>query len=170
MVFFRDSRPPRCMGQQSPADAGLRHAFTLIELIIVMLIVAIMAATAAPKYSQSLTNFRLKAIAQRVAADIRQARRLAQTNSAPQAIVFDVATNSYSLVGITSLDRRNQAYRFYLASTEYECVLVSANFNGTATLSFDVYGRPLNAGSLVVSCGDASQTLTVDEVGQVSVL
>jgi len=156
-------------GSQIPA-VGLRRAFTLIELTIVLLIVSIMAAVAAPKYKESLASFRLKAVAQRVAGDIRQARRLAQANSAPQAIVFDVATNSYSLTGIIDKDRHTRTYQFSLASTEYQCELVSANFNNTTTLSFNVYGRPLYTGSVVMSCGGISQTLVVDEVGQVSVM
>ena len=168
MAHARDVKQCHFIGRHDSALRGQRNAFTLIELTIVLLIVAIMAAVAAPKYSQSLASFRLKAITQRIAGDIRHARRLAQQNSAPQTIVFDVPTNSYSLVGVTHTDHRSQTYQFFLASTEYECELVSANFNGSALLTFNVYGRPANTGSLVVRCGAISQTLTVDEVGQVS--
>lgn len=149
---------------------SVRHAFTLIELMIVLLIVAIMAAVAAPKYAESLSSFRLQGVAQRIAADIRQARRYAQQNSSTQTINFDVATNSYTLTGINDVDRRSRTYQFSLASPEYECELVSANFNSTAILSFDIYGRPVNAGTIVVRCGNLTQTLSVDELGQVTVL
>jgi prepilin-type N-terminal cleavage/methylation domain-containing protein len=149
---------------------SLLCAFTLIELIVVLLIVAIMAAVAAPKYAESLSSFRLQGVTQRIAADIRQARRYAQQNCTTQAINFNVATNSYTLTGIDDVDRRSRAYQFSLASPEYECELVSANFNSRAILSFDIYGRPVNVGTIVVRCGNLTQTLTVDELGQVTVL
>ena len=149
---------------------SVRYAFTLIELMVVLLIVAIMAAVAAPKYAESLASFRLQGVAQRIAADIRQARRYAQQNCTTQAINFDTATNSYTLTGVNDVDRRSRTYQFSLASPEYECELVSANFNSTAILSFDIYGRPVNTGTIVVRSGNLTQTLSVDELGQVTVL
>ena len=111
-----------------------------------------------------------RSMAERIAADIRQARRYAQQNSSTQTINFDVATNSYTLTGINDVDRRSRTYQFSLASPEYECELISANFNSTAILIFDIYGRPVNTGTIVVRCGNLTQTLSVDELGQATVL
>jgi prepilin-type N-terminal cleavage/methylation domain-containing protein len=157
------------------ADCRQKHlrrhtaGFTLIELVIVVLIAGILAAAAAPKYAESLASFRLQAAAQRIAGDIRYARRLAQQYSATQSIVFDVATSSYTITGVTDVNRRSRTYKFSLADLEYECELVSASFNSSATLSFDVYGRPTNTGTIVVRYGPSSVTLTVDAIGQVTV-
>ena len=85
-------------------------------------------------------------------------------------MVFDIAGNSYSLTGITDADRHNRTYQFSLDDLQYDCVLVSATFNGSAILTFDVYGRPAYTGTIVVSCGTASQTLQVDSIGQVTFL
>jgi prepilin-type N-terminal cleavage/methylation domain-containing protein len=150
-------------------ERGARSAaYTLIELVIVLLVVGILAATAAPKYSESLASFRLQAVAHRIAGDIGHARRTAQQNSSMQTISFDVDTNSYTLSGVTSIDRRSQGYQFSLGQTEYSCQLVSANFNGSPVLTFDVYGRPQSAGSIVVQYGGATRNITVNDVGQVS--
>jgi general secretion pathway protein H len=143
--------------------------FTLIEIVLVLLIAGILAAAAAPKFAESMASFRLQAVAHRIAGDIRYARRLAQQQSATLTIVFDVLSNSYTLTGVTNVNRRTSAYQFSLSELEYDCEMLSADFNGVATLTFDVYGRPTNTGTIVVRCGSDSLTLTLDELGQISV-
>ncbi len=147
----------------------LATGFTLIELTIVVLIVGILAAAAAPKYAESLASFRLQAAAERIKGDLQYIRRLAQQTSATKTIVFDVATSSYTATGVAHLNRRSRTYQFSLADLEYDCELVSANFNSTTTLTFDVYGRPAYPGTIVVRCGTGTVTLTLNAVGQVTV-
>ena len=50
------------------------RAFTLVELVIMVLLLGIVAGTAGPKYVESLAYYRVQAAAQRVAADLRLAR------------------------------------------------------------------------------------------------
>jgi prepilin-type N-terminal cleavage/methylation domain-containing protein len=150
-------------------DKHSMRAFSLVELVIVVLIVGILAAVAAPKYSAALTSFRLQAVADRIAGDIRYAKRMAQQNSATQTIVFDAAANSYTLAGVADANHQARTYQFSLTDLEYDCDLVSADFGGSATLTFSIYGRPVSTGTVVVSCGGATSTLTIDSLGQVSI-
>lgn len=147
-----------------------RRAYTLIEIVIVLMIVAIVAAAAAPKFNQSIIKFRLRAVAQRITADLSHACRLAQRNCTPQQVAFDVAGNRYTLTSASHLDRQAAPYRFSLAALEYDCRLISANFGGSPTVNFNIFGRPSSAGTIVVRCGSTAQTLSVNEIGQVSVL
>jgi prepilin-type N-terminal cleavage/methylation domain-containing protein len=150
-------------------DKNSSRAFTLVEIVIVLLIVGILAAVAAPKYSAALSSFRLQAVADRIAGDIRYAKRMAQQNSATQTIAFDAAANSYTLAGMADANHQARTYQFSLADLEYDCDLVSADFGGSATLTFSVYGQPTSTGTVVVSCGGATSTLAIDSLGQVSI-
>lgn len=150
-------------------DHNFTRAFTLVELVIVLLMVGILAGVAAPKFSASLSSFRLQAVAERIAGDIRYAKRMAQQNSSTQAMVFDPAADSYTLTAVTDVNRRARTFQFSLTDIEYECDLVSADFGGSPTLTFNIFGQPVSTGTVVVSCGGETSTLTIDSLGQVSI-
>lgn len=158
--------------QNSSMVRTLRHgnprAYTLIELLIVMMVIAILAAAGAPKFTNSITRFRIDAVAHRITGDLKHARRVAQQTSAPVTVNFDVASNRYTLSGVTSTDRQGQAFAFSLAESEYACVLVSASFGSGSSLTFNIHGQPSNSGTIVVRCGTLTRTVTVNDIGQVA--
>ena len=145
-----------------------REGFTLLELVIVMLIFSIFAAVAAPRYLDALDRARADAAAKRIAADLQLAQRYAQRTSTSQSIVFDVANNRYVFSDMPDLDHADQTYAFDLGDMDYQTVLKSADFNGSSTLTFDIYGRPDNNGAVVVKSGSYEQTLTIGTAGAVS--
>jgi prepilin-type N-terminal cleavage/methylation domain-containing protein len=145
-----------------------RNAFTLIELLIVMMVIAIVSAAGAPKFADSITRFRIEAVVQRIAGDLKHARRSAQQTSSAVTVSFDVTNNEYILSGVADIDRRGQVFSFSLAETEYDCELVSATFGSSSTVTFNVHGQPDNGGSIVVRCGTEMRTIAVSTLGQVS--
>jgi Tfp pilus assembly protein FimT len=141
----------------------------MIELVIVVLILGILAATAAPRYTDALDTTYARAAALRVKSDLAYARQLARQTSTEQQVAFNVAANSYSLVGEKSRDRRNRDYIVVLGSNEFNSKINSAVFNGLASVTFDIHGHANNAGTVVVQSGSRAETVVVDAYGQVSI-
>jgi len=152
----------------SHRTSGNRAGFTLMELVIVMLILSIFAVVAAPRYIDALDRARADAAAKRIAADLRLAQRYAKRTSASQSIVFDVANNRYVFSDMPDLDHGDQIYAFDLGDSSYQTVLQSADFNGSSTLTFDIYGQPDNSGAVVVKSGSYQQTISIGTAGAVS--
>lgn len=147
-----------------------RTAFTLVELVLCMAILAIFAAIAEPRYMRSISHYHADVAARRLAADLDWARALAKSTSADQVISFDLTHSTYTLAGVADPDNQSQTYSVNLAGSPYQSTLSSASFGGAATLTFDGFGTPSSSGSATITCGDATKTVTVNaDTGAVSV-
>jgi type II secretory pathway pseudopilin PulG len=127
-----------------------------------VLIISIAAAVAVPKYVKSLCYYRCDTAAKRIAADFEWAQRRARTTSSSQAVQFTVATNSYTMPGIPDATKPGSDYVVKLAQEPFDVTLVSVNFGGTTSMTYDGYGRPNQSGTVVVKAGSTQRTLTVD--------
>ena len=74
-----------------------KSGFTLIEVIVVMVIIAIMAAIAMPRFVDWLPNMRLKAAARDLYSNMQKARMLAVKSNKSTAIIFDDSNDRYDL-------------------------------------------------------------------------
>lgn len=137
---------------------------------MVLVIIAVMAMIAVPRYSNSLVRYRADAAARRIAADFELARAEARQTSQARTVAFDVAANELSIPTIEALDDDSPNYVLNLAQDPYGATLVSANFNGGATVEFDGYGMPDNGGTVVVEVGSEQRQIILNaETGRVSV-
>ncbi len=135
---------------------------------MVVLIIGILAAVAAPRYLDTLANYRADATVKRIVADLQLAKRRAQQTSTSQTIEFYVVDNRYEITGISDLDRSSKVYEHRLGVDVSEAKLVSASFGGSSTLIFDIYGQPSSPGTIVLNTGSSDLTIELEASGRIN--
>src|SRR5205085_2969391 len=115
---------------------GTARAFSIFELIIVLLIMSILTAVAAPKFFDSLLFHRVESAARRVKTDLELAQTQARLTSASQSIAFTNSSSTYTLTGTKALDNPNAAYTVGLTKQPFSLDSATANFSGLTTITF----------------------------------
>lgn len=152
-------------------------AFTLIELVIVVLIIGIGAALAVPMMS-SASGMQIRAAGAMVSADLEYAKSMAISRGQRYAVVFNAAGETYEIrdpnnTVIEHPVKKGFNYQIDFANDGRldRVDLVSANFDGTNTVKFDYLGSPyngadgnLNTGTITLRAGNRTKTVTIEPV------
>jgi len=165
---------PRASARAAPhrPKPAARTAFSLLELVVVVVIIGIVSAIAVPRYANALAHHRVDAAARRIVVDLSLAQRQARISSTSQAVEFEVGVgeSAYRLSGMPHLDRSGEEYAVLLYQEPYHATIVSADFGGNKEIVFDGFGVPDSGGVVIVQVGNYQKTITVDaETGQASV-
>lgn len=136
--------------------------FNLLELVLVSAIVAIFAAMAIPRYGSASSRYRLDLAARRVAADLRLAQMCAKTSSSSCTMVFNAATEQYTIMNLPAPDGLSGSYQVALLAEPYKAELLSVNFNDSSQVVFNGWGLPDSGGTVTVAAGSQQKTITVD--------
>lgn len=147
-----------------------RPAFTLIELLAVLVVTGIMAAAALPAVRQMQT-MRNRAAANTLQRDLTYARERAAATGACSWVVFNLASQSYSClaestaspgrVGAISImdPATNAAFVRRIGQGESTGVtLDSVSFDTDGEVGFDRLGRPLRTNG-TIRTSDGTVTL-----------
>jgi type II secretion system protein H len=138
------------------------RAFTLVEMVIVVLIIGILTASAAPRMAGTIRSSRLDAACRRIQADLAWARQSAINKSAAQTVAFTPASGTYAIATAADLDRPAAAYSVSLSSAPYSCTIVSATLGADSNVIFDRFGVPDSGGTVVVGAGGSTKTVTLN--------
>ncbi len=151
---------------KAASDCG----FSMLELLLVMAIMATLAVIGVPRYQGSLARYRADLAARRIVADLSQAQSSAKAASASRTVAFSVATNTYQVPELSSLDGNSGSYSVALSERPYEAGLISANFAGDAQIVFNGWGIPDSGGTVTLTVGSEQRTVAVDtETGRASI-
>lgn len=147
-------RPGSGLKGRSPRPS----AFTLLELVTVMVILAVLALVVGGPTFTYLNGLRAGAAASRLASDVRYVQRLALGSGLRTWVVVDDADDEYSLYMedpanpgeanrlpvVHPLDQTTSAVRF--GSGPFSNVsITSVDINATSELEFDSFGVPYDA-------------------------
>lgn len=145
-----------------------RSAFTLTELVVVLVIVGTLASVAIPRYAASMTVRRAQAAADLLLSDLADARHASSATSRPLEIAFDVDAESYSVSGFAggpARVERQLAVEPYGASVD-QAVFVAEGVAEPATTRFayDILGRPRATGSSTFTGSVSAAPLASGEI------
>lgn len=146
---------------KQPDTSRCTKGFTLVELMLVLVIVAVVGAIAVPRFAQATARQQLDAAAERVVADIDEARIRSRAASQSVTMTFDTASNSYSLDAVGG-----EAINVALDQAPYGAIIKEANFGGSAEVIFNGYGVPLSAGYVDLSSSVGTFRVTLTENGR----
>lgn len=142
-----------------------RCGFTLVELIVVMVIMAIAAAIVIPSMA-STQGVEATSAARMVAADLEYAQNVAITYQDPVTVTFNSGGESYSLSNTSGPLIHPMTKAAYIvdfsARNEFQRLdVVSATFGGGPTVTFDELGTPDNPGNVTLQVGPHAYQVTV---------
>lgn len=144
-------------------------AFSYIELVLVLAIITVVAAVAAPRYFGAMANYRADAAARRLAADLELAREAARAASAPRSITFDNANDRYRTAAGDAVELTDEPYGAVIVSVVFSPA-APVNGGDPGALTFDGYGKPGRTCMITLAAGDTQRTVTVGaSSGEVSV-
>jgi prepilin-type N-terminal cleavage/methylation domain-containing protein len=153
----------------TPSKRGqvwFRPAFSLVELLLVVSILAVMAALAVPRYVTALDDYRAEHAARRIASDIAAAQSTARATATSQSITFSLDTDSYQLPAAVA---GNSPATITLRDAPFNADLTAAAFapagqtQTSTTLTFNGFGVANAGGSLTVRAGGSSRTISVEQ-------
>ncbi|HOA72616.1 MAG TPA: GspH/FimT family protein [Phycisphaerae bacterium] len=136
--------------------------FSLLELILVLVVIAVMASIGLARLSRSPAHHQLTAAARRVAADLDLARQQAVALGTTRQVRFDKSASTYALEGVADINRPDKPYVVDLTLPPYGVAIKNVDLDGAggSVLAYDAHGRP------VIQCDLAEAELKIVLAGQ----
>lgn len=163
-------RPNRCGNVRREISlTSCGRGFTIIEILIVVVIIAIAAMMAVPMIG-SADSMQVRSAADVIAADLEYARSMAISRQREYTVVFNTSNESYQLEDSSGVIehpvRKGFQYivDFGSSSQLNKIDIVSASFGGTSQISFSPAGTPSSGGVVSLQAGGTTATISVEPV------
>ncbi|MDD5064309.1 MAG: GspH/FimT family protein [Phycisphaerae bacterium] len=157
----------------------IRHpggGFTLVEILLVVMIIAIAAMIAVPMIG-SMDSVQIRSAANVIAADLEYTKSMAISRQENYSVFFSPGGGYYEIRDadgiILTHPVTKKPYRMTFSSdSRLENVVIDgADFDSSDTITFDYLGSPysgsgaaLNSGTISIAAGDFSMTIRVEPV------
>ncbi|MCH7527694.1 MAG: GspH/FimT family pseudopilin [Planctomycetes bacterium] len=152
-----------------------RHpAFSLLEVVLVMTMMAIMLGLTAPRMQSYIEHDRVRRLGGQIALDLAMARSEAIKLRTPVKVKFRADGNFYRILidgDIATIRGRESDYEVLLKRNDlYNAEIRSVEIDTVTDIEFDRFGRPNSGGVIVIGSGDSEVTITIDQAtGNVTV-
>lgn len=167
MNTIRPSAARHACRRADRAFGGWAGAYSLMELTVVLVIVALGAGIAVPRYAGSLSRYRVDMAGKRLAADLALAQSAARSTGTFQQVKFGIASDGYQLVEQGSLLNDGRKMTVLLNVDPYYTTIVTVKDGNGAlvpTMKFDGFGQPDQSLTVKLRSGTHTRTVTVDKV------
>lgn len=137
----------------------MQRGFTIIELVMVLILLAILAAVAIPRFS-GYGGMKQGNAVLKIASDIRYAQNKATTTQKRSRVLFTGSTN-YDIYSCATASQCPCASWILFSqvnlNNDYPGVTISS---GVAEIEFNSLGRPDGAGSCTALAADVTVTVS----------
>jgi prepilin-type N-terminal cleavage/methylation domain-containing protein len=149
----------------TPTRSVQGRAFSLVELVVVVAILGLVAAIAAPRYGAATGRYRCEMAARRLIADLGAAQDKARACSAP-VIVHLYPTKAWYIVENTAPNASPNFSKTDLGADPYFVTYERITLdNGNDDITFDGYGTIDTAGVISLSSGAWLARVTISDKG-----
>jgi len=154
--------------RRHPRALDRQHGFTMVELVVVIIVLAVLAAVAIPRLA-GRTGFEARGFADEVASALRYSQRSAIAMRRTVTVRVATPTNQQPCALRLCLDNNCTQQVTNPATSAPFCLrppaLVTLLNASESDTRFDARGRPNAAGQYLVSSsapGDASRTIVIE--------
>lgn len=155
------SPAPRLVARRADLVSGGPRAFSLIELVVVVTIMAIVTTIGALRYGSALTRYRAEAACLRLVADLRLAQTMARSTSSRRTVRFDTTRAVYQILTDDEIAASKPGIEVSLAADPYGAQMRVDGLPGKA-LSFDGRGEGNQGAVVVLTVGAAEKAVILE--------
>ncbi len=133
----------------------MRHGFTMVEMVLVVVVVAMLATIAVPRLASAQTGSRLTGAEKRLMSEFAAVGELAFAQGRPHIIQFDILSSELRIYRGTILDKNALIKTVSFGQEPYGVRFVSTNITaGDGSIRVDGFGMYSGIAKVQIAFGD----------------